>query len=77
MFLIKLTFHDVEQFWGLKDVMNTSQTKVNNAVNLAFFMINFSGILLKHIRLYTKYAIGVFKNFAEIEVKCKFPEAQK
>jgi hypothetical protein len=64
----------------------------------------------KHIRLYTKYAIGAFKNFAgadieeinlkfglkiggktgvpmltegsgeanfEIEVKCKFPEAQK
>ena len=36
-FQIEFNFRDAKQFWGLEDFMNTSQTAVTNAVNLAFF----------------------------------------
>ena len=49
-FQIEFNFRDAKQFWGLEDFMNTSQTAVTNAVNLAFFMVNFSGRLLKDFR---------------------------
>ncbi len=49
-FQIEFNFRDAKQFWGLEDFMNTSQAAVTNAVNLAFFMVNFSGRLLKDFR---------------------------
>ena len=49
-FQIEFNFRDAKQFWGLEDFMNTSQTAVTNALNLAFFMVNFSGRLLKDFR---------------------------
>lgn len=41
-FQIEFNFRDAKQFWGLEDFMNISQTAVTNAVNLSFFMVNFS-----------------------------------
>ena len=45
-FQIEFNFRDAKQFWGLEDFMNTTQSAVTNAVNLAFFMVNFSHYLL-------------------------------
>jgi putative transposase len=49
-FQIEFNFRDAKQFWGLEDFMNVSQTAVTNAVNLAFFMVNFSHQLLLGFR---------------------------
>ncbi len=49
-FQIEFNFRDAKQFWGLEDFMNTSQTAVTNAMNLAFFMVNFSHQLLRDFR---------------------------
>jgi putative transposase len=49
-FQIEFNFRDAKQFWGLEDFMNTSQTAVTNAVNLAFFLVNFSHQLLQDFR---------------------------
>ena len=49
-FQIEFNFRDAKQFWGLEDFMNISQTAVTNAVNLAFFMVNFSHRLIGHLR---------------------------
>ena len=49
-FQIEFNFRDAKQFWGLEDFMNVSQTAVTNAVNLAFFMVNFSQQLLRDFR---------------------------
>ena len=49
-FQIEFNFRDAKQFWGLEDFMNVSQTAVTNAVNLAFFMVNFSHQLLRDFR---------------------------
>lgn len=49
-FQIEFNFRDAKQFWGLEDFMNTTQTAVTNAVNLSFFMVNFSSLLLRDFR---------------------------
>lgn len=49
-FQIEFNFRDAKQFWGLEDFMNTSQTAVTNAVNLSFFMVNFSHLLLHQLQ---------------------------
>jgi hypothetical protein len=49
-FQIEFNFRDAKQFWGLEDFMNTGQTQVTNAVNLAFFMVNLSHHLLHEAR---------------------------
>ncbi len=51
-FQIEFNFRDAKQFWGLEDFMNVSQIAVTNAVNLAFFMVNFSHQLLQRCRYY-------------------------
>ena len=45
-FKIEFNFRDAKQYWGLEDFMNTKETAVTNAVNLAFFMVNFSSVWL-------------------------------
>jgi len=50
-FQIEFNFRDAKQYWGLEDFMNIKETPVNNAVNLAFFMVNLSNILIKNVRL--------------------------
>jgi putative transposase len=44
-FQIEFNFRDAKQYWGLEDFMNVRQQTVTNAVNLAFFMVNFSALL--------------------------------
>jgi putative transposase len=49
-FQIEFNFRDAKQYWGLEDFMNTSETAVTNAANLALFMVNFSQRLLDDLR---------------------------
>jgi hypothetical protein len=46
-FQIEFNFRDAKQYWGLEDFMNIKETAVTNAVNLSFFMVNFSHVLLQ------------------------------
>lgn len=50
-FQIEFNFRDAKQYWGLEDFMNTSQTAVTNAANLALFMVNVAHCLLRLLRL--------------------------
>lgn len=50
-FQIEFNFRDAKQFWGFEDFMNVKQTSVNNAVGLAFFMVNLSALLVQQFRL--------------------------
>lgn len=45
-FQIEFNFRDAKQYWGLEDFMNVKKTPVNNAVNMAFFMVNLSHDLI-------------------------------
>lgn len=49
-FQIEFNFRDAKQYWGLEDFMNIKEIPVKNAINLAFFMVNLSHILIKDIR---------------------------
>ena len=49
-FQIEFNFRDAKQYWGLEDFMNVTETGVTNAVNLSFFMVNFSYALLQPYR---------------------------
>jgi len=49
-FQIEFNFRDAKQYWGLDDFMNVKQEAVTNAANLAFFMVNFSSVLLRRYR---------------------------
>jgi putative transposase len=49
-FQIEFNFRDAKQYWGLEDFMNISPIAVTNAVNLAFFMVNLSVVLLRPFR---------------------------
>lgn len=49
-FQIEFNFRDAKEFFGLEDFMNTTETGVNNASNLAFFMVLFSEIRLQKFR---------------------------
>lgn len=49
-FQIEFNFRDAKQYWGLEDFMNVSPQAVTNAVNLAFFMVKISQVLLKPYR---------------------------
>jgi hypothetical protein len=49
-FQIEFNFRDAKQFWGLEDFMNIKEIPLTNAVNLAFFMVNLSHILINYVR---------------------------
>jgi len=49
-FQIEFNFRDAKQYWGLEDFMNIKETPITNAVNLAFFMVNLSHILIYEVR---------------------------
>jgi hypothetical protein len=49
-FQIEFNFRDAKQYWGLDDFMNIKKQAVTNAVNLSFFMANFSSVLLRRYR---------------------------
>ncbi len=57
-FQIEFNFRDAKQYWGLEDFMNVKETAVTNAVNLSFFMVNFSHRLLRvHQKKNQKFSI--------------------
>jgi putative transposase len=49
-FQIEFNFWDAKQYRGLEDSMNTTETAVTNAANLALFMVNVSQRLLADLR---------------------------
>lgn len=49
-FQIEFNFRDAKQYWGLEDFMNVKEVAVTNAVNQAFFMVNFAAALLSPFR---------------------------
>ena len=49
-FQIEFTFREAKQYWGLEDFMNIKEQQINNAANLAMFMVLFSKVLLKRLR---------------------------
>lgn len=49
-FQIEFNFRDAKQYWGLEDFMNIKQTPLYNAVNLSFFMVNLSQVLIQQTR---------------------------
>jgi putative transposase len=49
-FQIEFNFRDAKQYWGLEDFMNIKEIPLTNAVNLAFFMVNLSHILINYVR---------------------------
>ena len=48
-FQIEFNFRDAKQYWGLEDFMNVKEVPVNNAANLAFFMVNVSQALIHNV----------------------------
>ena len=54
-FQIEFNFRDAKQYWGLEDFMNVKKTTVDNAVNLAFFIINISHVLIDDVRQYNPF----------------------
>jgi len=57
-FQIEFNFRDAKQYWGLEDFMNVSPIALTNAVNLAFFMVNFSTVLLlPHRQAQTDFSV--------------------
>ncbi|MEO0597956.1 MAG: transposase [Chloroflexota bacterium] len=49
-FQIEFNFRDAKQYWGLDDFMTVKPVAVTNSVNLAFFMVNASAVMLKPYR---------------------------
>ena len=49
-FQIEFNFRDAKQFWGLEDFMNIREQQVTTAMNLSFFLVNVSQILLRRFR---------------------------
>lgn len=64
-FQIVFNFRDTKQHWGLDDFMNTSAQAVTNAVNLAFFMVNFSHLMLEPYRQHNP-------DFSVLDLKSQF-----
>jgi len=50
-FQIEFTFRDAKQYWGLEDFMNVTARGVENAANLALFMVSVSAVLLREERV--------------------------
>jgi putative transposase len=47
-FQIEFNFREAKQHFGLEDFMNTTETGVENAANVAFLMVNLSAKLIKN-----------------------------
>ena len=63
-FQIEFNFRDAKQYWGLEDFMNIKETAVANAVNLSFFMVNFShGLLQAHRKKTQDFSVLDLKSY--------------
>lgn len=49
-FQLEFNFRDAKQYWGLEDFMNINPTAVENAANLALFMVNLVERVLQDVR---------------------------
>ncbi len=49
-FQIEFNFRDAKQYWGLEDFMNIKEQPLTTAINLSFFLVNVSQILLTSSR---------------------------
>ena len=49
-FQIEFNFRDTKQHWGLDDFMTIKPQAVTNSINLSFFMVNFSQVMLEPYR---------------------------
>jgi len=63
-FQIEFNFRDAKQYWGLDDFMNVKPVAVTNAVNLAFFMVALSAVMLKPYR-------HAFPDFSVLDLKAQ------
>jgi putative transposase len=64
-FQIEFNFRDSKQYWGLDDFMNVKSVAVTNAVNLAFFMVNLSAVMLRPYR-------DTQPDFSVLDLKAQF-----
>lgn len=69
-FQIEFNFRDAKQYWGLEDFMNVTETTVTNAVNLSFFMVNFSHrLVVDHRETLPDCADGKSQDFSVLDLK--------
>jgi len=72
-FQIEFNFRDAKQYWGLEDFMNITETAVTNAVNLSFFMVNFShGLLQAHRKTASQGASRKNQDFSILDLKAHY-----
>jgi len=64
-FKIEFNFRDTKQHWGLDDFMTIKPQAVTNSINLAFFMVNFSHVMLEPYRLHDP-------DFSVLDLKAQF-----
>lgn len=89
-FQIEFTFRDAKQFWGLEDFMNVKQVGVENASNLAMFMVNVSRFIVSQFSEYAQsisdlkiraqavfYVEELIKMIPEIQREYNFPELKR
>lgn len=64
-FQIEFNFRDTKQHWGLDDFMTVKPQAVTNSINLAFFMVNCSQVMLKPYRQHNP-------QFSVLDLKAQF-----
>ena len=64
-FQIEFNFRDTKQHWGLDDFMTVKHQAVTNSINLAFFMVNFSQVMLEPYRQHNP-------DFSVLDLKARF-----
>lgn len=64
-FQIEFNFRDTKQHWGLDDFMTVKSQAVTNSINLAFFMVNCSQVMLEPYRQYDPH-------FSVLDLKAQF-----
>jgi hypothetical protein len=64
-FQIEFNFRDTKQHWGLDDFMTIKPQAVTNSINLAFFMVNFSHLMLLPYRQHEP-------DFSVLDLKAQF-----
>lgn len=64
-FQIEFNFRDTKQHWGLNDFMTVKPLAVTNSINLAFFMVNCSQVMLQPYRQHDPH-------FSVLDLKAQF-----
>lgn len=64
-FQIEFNFRDTKQHWGLDDFMTVKPQAVTNSINLAFFMVNCSHVMLEPYRQHDPH-------FSVLDLKAQF-----